>query len=135
MSLLASPHPHTAHAPPYSGRPDSENWQERFFCAADGFLLYYESAAREQPAFFDTRPKGALPLAGSGVERVYRGPPGSRWGLKVSHPALLAGRVLLLGTGSEEEQRAWEAALRDGARVSADNAQAGAAFRRAAAEK
>jgi hypothetical protein len=114
--------------PPCSHRPTSESWQQRFFVAKDGWLLFYAKGSPE--TFFDTRPKGVVPLGGARVERAYRGPPGSKWGLRITHPSLTPGKMLLLGSSSEEEQLAWEKTIRDGAAVTVENALTGDGFLR-----
>ncbi len=98
----------------------------------DGFLLFYakDPSAQEpaQGAFFDTRPKGILPLSGATVEKSFRGPPGEKWGLKVSQPRLMPGKRLFLATASEAEQLAWMEALLEGSRVTLENSATGAGF-------
>lgn len=51
------------------------------------------------------------------MELVERGPKGSKFGLKISHPDFVAGRFLVLAAEKEEEQKAWEKALNDCSRV------------------
>ena len=55
-------------------KPSGEKWQKRSFVAKDGYLLYYGANAPSNPTNFDTKPKGVVPLGGSKVEAIERGP-------------------------------------------------------------
>jgi hypothetical protein len=102
----------------------SEKWQKRFFVAKDGFLLYYVSGSPTQ-TFFDTKPKGIIPLGGCKVEKLQRGPQGGKFGLKISHHDFAAGKMLVLSAEKEDDQRGWEKALNDCSRVTMENALLG----------
>ena len=92
--------------------------------AKDGFLLYYAGGSITQ-SHFDTKPKGIIPLGGCKVEAVERGPKGAKFGIKVTHPDFLSGKLLVLAAESASEQTSWEKALNDCSRVTLENAMLG----------
>jgi hypothetical protein len=92
--------------------------------AKDGYLLYYMNGSLTQ-TFFDTKPKGIIPLGGCKVDAVARGPNGKKFGLKITHPDFMAGKMLILAAETEADQKAWEQALNDCSRVTLENAMLG----------
>jgi hypothetical protein len=67
-------------------------------------------------------------LGGSHVEEIERGPRGSKFGLKISHPDFPQGKVLVLAAEKKEEQALWLRALNDCSRVTMENAKLGDAM-------
>jgi hypothetical protein len=61
--------------------------------------------------------QGVVPLGGCKVEKVERGPKGSKFGLKITHPDFYAGRQLILAADKEDDQEAWLKAINDCSRV------------------
>lgn len=61
--------------------------------------------------------QGVIPLGGSKVELIERGPKGCKFGLKVTHPDFLAGRALVLAAETADAQTQWKEALEDCSRV------------------
>jgi hypothetical protein len=61
--------------------------------------------------------QGVIPLGGSKVELVERGPKGNKFGIKVTHPDFFAGRALVLAAESETGQKEWLDTLQDCSRV------------------
>jgi hypothetical protein len=98
------------------------------FVAQDGFLFYYPPNSSANPTHFNTKPKGLVPLGGSKVETVERGPKGCKFGIKVTHPDFYAGRALVLAAESAESQEAWKKTLEDCSRVTMQNALLGDAM-------
>ena len=92
--------------------------------AKDGFLLYYVSGSLTAK-FFDTKPKGIIPLGGCKVELIARGPSKGKFGLKITHPDFMPGKMLILAAEKEDDQKAWEQALTDCSRVTLENAMLG----------
>ncbi len=86
--------------------------------------MYYVSGSLTAK-FFDTKPKGIIPLGGCKVEKLQRGPQGGKFGLKISHPDFAAGKMLVLAAEKEEDQRGWEKAINDCSRVTMENALLG----------
>ena len=58
-----------------------------------------------------------IPLGGSKVELVERGPKGNKFGLKVTHPDFHAGRALILAAETADGQKQWKETLEDCSRV------------------
>jgi len=56
---------------------------------------------------------------------VERGPKGTKFGLKITHPDFMAGKLLILSADSAVEQRSWEQSLNDCSRVTLENAMLG----------
>jgi hypothetical protein len=110
--------------PPTRRRSSGEKWQKRFFVAKDGYLIYYMTGSLTQ-TFFDTKPKGIIPLGGCKVELTPRGPSKGKFGLKITHPDFMAGKMLILAAEKEDDQKAWEQALTDCSRVTLENAMLG----------
>lgn len=106
----------------------SERWQKRLFVAKDGYLLYYAASGPANPTHFDTKPKGVIPLGGCKVDLVERGPKGSRYGLRITHPDFYAGRMLILASDSSDDQKGWLEVLNDCSRVTMENAKLGDAM-------
>jgi hypothetical protein len=98
-------------------KSSSEKWQRRLFIAKDGFLLYYASNTPAETAHFDTKPKGVIPLGGCKVDLVDRGPKAYKYGLRITHPDFIAGRMLILAAETADEQKAWLESLTDCSRV------------------
>jgi hypothetical protein len=61
--------------------------------------------------------QGIVPLGGCKVEKVERGPKGSKSGLQITHPDFYEGRMLILSAESAEDQEAWFVALNNCSRV------------------
>ncbi len=61
--------------------------------------------------------QGVIPLGGCKVEPVERGPRGSKFGIKITHPDFVAGKMLVLACDKEDDQKAWLRALTDCSRV------------------
>ena len=74
------------------------------------------------------QPQGIVPLGGSKVEKVERGPKGSKFGLKITHPDFMAGRALVLSADNAASQTAWLATLQEASRVTMANALLGDAM-------
>ncbi len=51
------------------------------------------------------------------METIERGPRGTKFGLKVTHPDFTAGRALVLAADKEESQKLWLQTLNDCSRV------------------
>ena len=98
------------------------------FIAKDGFLLYYGERTNPNAANFDTKPKGIIPLGGCHVEEEARGPKGTKFGLKISHPDFPPGKALVLAAEKKEDQALWMKALLDCSRVTMENAKLGDAM-------
>ena len=61
--------------------------------------------------------QGVVPLGGSKVETIERGPKGNKFGIKVTHPDFSAGRALILAAESADAQKSWLTTLQDCSRV------------------
>lgn len=67
-----------------------------------------------RPAVFT---QGVIPLGGCKVELVERGPKGAKFGLKITSPDFYPGRMLILATDKEDDQKGWLQTLNDCSRV------------------
>jgi hypothetical protein len=72
---------------------------------------------RSRVPFSVSHEQGVIPLGGSKVEVVERGPKGNKFGIKVTHPDFFAGRALVLAAESETGQKEWMETLQDCSRV------------------